>query len=319
MSKNSFRSMIVLVAVVFAVSIFGFDLLARAQKPEEQSDNANATTQKSNTKSKRRNTGRRRTKVDANANTAAEMPSAPDAADANTAADAKTTADVTAGQMQADDAAKVTSKPQRGKGRRRTSMGEASAMSRTAPTRQTDLSGTYSGTFDCNDAGVAGDTTLTITGNQFNLSDGKSGRITTATTRGYTAVAMQFGEFSMPTSGGATVAAPTIVSMRARKTGDRLTLTTVPGASRRCSFLPTGTTARTRRGRRTHQAPAATNATGTETANPAATGAPSAEPATPAASRRGRARRGRGNMNSNANVNMNSNANASPTATPPRR
>jgi len=249
MSKNNFRSMIVLVAVVFAVSIFGFDLLARAQKPENQNDNANATTPKSKTKSRRRGSSRLRANAKA--------------------------------------------------------------------TQETDLSGTYSGTFDCNDAGVAGDTTLTITGNQFNLSDGKSGRITTATTRGYTAVAMQFGEFSMPASGGATVTAPTIVSMRAKKTGDRLTLTTVPGASRRCSFLPTGTTARTRRGRRTHQAPAATNATGTETANPAETRATSAEPATPAASRRGRGRRGRGNMNSN--MNMNSNANASPTATPPRR
>ena len=251
MSKNIFRSMIVLVAVVFAVSSFGFDLRARAQKPENQNDNANATSPKSKTKSRRR--GSRRLRANAKA------------------------------------------------------------------TQQTDLSGTYSGTFDCNDAGVAGDTTLTITGNQFNLSDGKSGRITTATTRGYTAVAMQFGEFSMPASGGATVPAPTVVSMRARKTGDRLTLTTVPGASRRCSFLPTGTTARTKRGRRTHQAPAATNATGTETANPAETRATSAEPATPSASRRGRGRRRRGNMNSNANMNMNSNANASPTATPPRR
>jgi hypothetical protein len=333
MSKNIFRSMI-LMAVVFAVSSFGFDLLAQAQKPEEQSDNAKSATQKSNTKSKRLNTSRRRTKIEANANTAAEMPSASDAANASTAPDAKTAvdatpaADVTAGQMQPDDAAKMTSKPQRGKGRRRTSTGETSAGSRTAPTRQTDLSGTYSGTFDCSDAGVAGDTTLTITGDQFNLADGKSGHITTATTRGYTAVAMQFGEFSMPTSGGSAAAAPTIVSMRARKMGDRLTLTTVPGASRKCSFLPTGTTARTRRGRHTPP-PAVTNATGTETANPAQTEATSMEPATPAASPRVRRRRGRGNMKSNVKVNETPNsentgvgkpkADASPTPTPPRR
>ena len=299
MSKNIFRSMI-LMAVVFAVSSFGFDLLGRAQKPGTQNENANSATPNSNTKSRRRGSSRRRANANANAITAGEVPSAQDMGNANTSANAKT-----------------TSSPQRrGQGRRRTSKGETSAMSGMAPTQQTDLSGTYSGTFDCSDAGVAGDTTLTITGNQFNLSDGKSGHITTATTRGYTAVAMQFGEFSMPTSGGSTAAAPTIVSMRARKTGDRLTLTTVPGASHRCSFLPTGTTARTRRGRRTHQAPAATNAAGTETANPAKTPATSAEPATPAASRRGRGRRGRGSMKSN--MNMNSNTNASPTPAPPR-
>src|ERR1041385_90383 len=60
----------------------------------------------------------------------------------------------------------------------------------------TDLSGTYTGTMDCADAGITGDTTLTITGNTFTTSDGKSGRIVTDTTRGYTAVAMQFGEFA---------------------------------------------------------------------------------------------------------------------------
>jgi hypothetical protein len=110
-------------------------------------------------------------------------------------------------------------------------------------TEQTDLSGTYTGTFNCEPAGVSGETTLTITGNQFSLSDGKSGRIVASTTRGYTAVAMQFGETTAPSPGEA-FTPPIIVSLRARKSGDRLTLTTVPGAKHVCSFRPAGPVSR---------------------------------------------------------------------------
>jgi len=116
-------------------------------------------------------------------------------------------------------------------------------------TEQTDLSGTYTGTFTCEPAGVTGETTLTITGNQFTLSDGKSGRIVASTTRGYTAVAMQFGDTTATTPGAATTA-PIIISLRARKSGDRLTLTTVPGAKHVCSFRSTRTVSRGTRGRR---------------------------------------------------------------------
>jgi hypothetical protein len=104
-------------------------------------------------------------------------------------------------------------------------------------TEQTDLSGTYNGTFDCPDAGVSGETTLTINGNSFTLSDGKSGRIVAATTRGYTGITMQFGELQLATAKQPGVA-PVIVSMRAKKAGDRLTLTTIPNASHVCSFTP---------------------------------------------------------------------------------
>jgi hypothetical protein len=105
-------------------------------------------------------------------------------------------------------------------------------------TEQTDLSGTYTGTFDCADAGVSGETTLTITGNQFTLTDGKTGRIVAATTRGYTGATMQFGEFTLPPPGQAAGASLVIVSMRARKSGDRLTLTPVSGERHVCSFTP---------------------------------------------------------------------------------
>jgi hypothetical protein len=86
--------------------------------------------------------------------------------------------------------------------------------------------------------GLNGETTLTITGNQFTLPDGKSGRIVASTTRGYTAVAMQLGE-AMAATGTQPATVPKIVSLRAKKSGDRLTLTPVPGSTNTCSFTPT--------------------------------------------------------------------------------
>jgi hypothetical protein len=142
-------------------------------------------------------------------------------------------------------------------------------------TVQADLSGTYAGTFDCADAGLTGDTTLTITGNQFTTSDGKSGRITAATTRGYTAVAMQLGELTPAASGQPSVA-PTIVSLRAKKSRDRLTLTSVEGATHVCSFRPAGSRVAKQR-RMPPPAPAAA-----EAAKPAPVAEPVAAPAMPA-------------------------------------
>lgn len=146
-------------------------------------------------------------------------------------------------------------------------------------TEQADLSGTYAGTFDCADAGLTGDTTLTITGNQFTTSDGKSGRITAATTRGYTGVAMQFGEFTPPT-GTQPGSTPMTISMRAKKSRDRLTLTTVEGATHVCSFKPT-TTSRVAKPRR--MPPPAPTAGETAPAEPAAAPPMQPEPATPTA------------------------------------
>ena len=138
------------------------------------------------------------------------------------------------------------------------------ATSTAAATTQTDLSGTYTGMFRCEAAGLTGDTTLTINGNEFTTADGKTGRIVASTTGGYTAVAL-----SMP--GSDPTAPPTVISMRGHKRGNRLTLTSVPGSTMKCSFTPGRGMARNRRGQTTP------TATGTEVANPAA--APSAVPA----------------------------------------
>ena len=134
---------------------------------------------------------------------------------------------------------------------------------------QTDLSGTYTGTFDCEPLGLTGETTLTITGNDFTTADGKTGRIVASTTGGYTAVALQMGTMATAAS-TAPATPPVIVSMRARKSGTRLTLTPVAGAAMRCSFVP-GRTARSKRSR----TPAAT---GTEVAAPATTPVPTESP-----------------------------------------
>ena len=127
-----------------------------------------------------------------------------------------------------------------------------------------DLSGTYTGTFNCDSAGLTGDTTLTITGNQFTTADGKTGRIVASKSGGYTAVALQVGESTATTPAQ-------IVSLRARKSGNRLTLTSAPGATMKCSFMP----ATTARGRRNKTTPAAT---GTEVSNPATTPVPATTP-----------------------------------------
>lgn len=91
---------------------------------------------------------------------------------------------------------------------------------------QTDLSGTYTGTINFAEASLTGEATLTITGNEFAITTptgSQSGRITAITTRGYTGVAMRFNDLTAP--GGT----PLTVSARARRTGDRLTLSKIPG------------------------------------------------------------------------------------------
>ena len=144
----------------------------------------------------------------------------------------------------------------------------------TQQTMQTDLSGTYTGTFDCEPLGLTGETTLTISGNEFTTADGKTGRIVASTTHGYTAVALQMGGMTAPaaTTVSTTPApAPVVVSARARKSGSRLILTPVSGATMKCSFTPGRSVARGKRNR----TPAAT---GTEVSAPATAPVPAESP-----------------------------------------
>jgi hypothetical protein len=113
-------------------------------------------------------------------------------------------------------------------------------------TTQLDLSGAYAGTF-ANCEGLNGDTTLTITGDQFTTSDGKSGRIIASKTKGYTAVALQM-------SG----AGSKVMSFRGKKSGNKLTLSPVSGATSQCMFT-------------TSKSSASSTATGTTVASPSTT------------------------------------------------
>jgi hypothetical protein len=104
---------------------------------------------------------------------------------------------------------------------------------------QTDLSGTYTGKIDYADAGLTGDATLTITGNNFTLAAGsasQSGRVVAVTTCGYTAATMMFGDLTPPTPSPNPPPALPAVSLRVRKMGDRVTLMSVPGEKRSFSF-----------------------------------------------------------------------------------
>ena len=91
-------------------------------------------------------------------------------------------------------------------------------------TTQLDLSGTYAGTF-ANCEGLNGDTTLTITGDQFTTADGKTGRIIASKTKGYTAVALQMSGANSP-----------VMSFRGKKSGTKLTLSPVAGSTSQCMF-----------------------------------------------------------------------------------
>jgi hypothetical protein len=118
------------------------------------------------------------------------------------------------------------------KPRRHKAMAGMMATGRCDPTKQeqTDLSGTYTGKLKHgNEAAV--DAKLTITGNNFTGTmgtDTHSGRITAVTTCGYTAVTMMM------------EGAPRAMSLRAKKVGDNLTLTSVPGEQEMVTFSTRG-------------------------------------------------------------------------------
>lgn len=121
----------------------------------------------------------------------------------------------------------------------------AATTGRCDPTQQeqTDLSGTYTGKLTRPDGTVVKDATLTITGNNFTAtagSDTHSGRITAVTTCGYTAVTMMTGDMTPPAPGPNPPPPNQAISLRAKKMGDKITLTSVPGEPHKVSFVSTG-------------------------------------------------------------------------------
>ena len=108
---------------------------------------------------------------------------------------------------------------------------------------QTDLSGTYTGRVGYTDVVMAGDATLTISGNDFTLTNGQmtqEGRVVAVTTCNYTAVTMRFGKDASLAPSATPPPPIPIVSLRARRTGNGLVLETVPGEPRMFSFHSTG-------------------------------------------------------------------------------
>ena len=216
------------------------------------------------------------------------------------------------GQRQPRAASQTTEQTQQQTEQQTETMGQAQTGAQSQavmPGEQTDLFGTYTGTINFPDGGMSGEATLTIQGNTFTLTSGgttKTGRITAVTTRGYTAVTMQF---DGQATGGQQAPPAMIISLRARRNGDQLTLTSVRGETRQFSFVSGGTAqARRGRGRRGRAAKPAESATPATPAEPGQQSATPAEQATPAQPEQGRATRRNQRRNQRRNVNRNANA-----------
>jgi hypothetical protein len=103
-----------------------------------------------------------------------------------------------------------------------------------------DLSGTYTGKMQHGDD--ARDATLTISGNSLTMTSGSethTGRITAVTTCGYTAVTIMHGDGGT-SAPGKTSPPNKVISLRAKKVGDSLTLMSVPGEPEKVMFTSGG-------------------------------------------------------------------------------
>ena len=119
----------------------------------------------------------------------------------------------------------------------------------------TDLSGTYTGKMQHGDE--VRDATLTISGNNITVTSGSdthTGRITAVTTCGYTAVTIMHGDGGS-SAPGTTPPPNKVMSLRAKKVGDSLTLMSVPGEPEKMMFTSGGGARRPRRQRPRRPAP----------------------------------------------------------------
>ncbi len=340
--RNNCKSLLVRVcALIASFALVGADVIAvPAQNANSsttmnsgdammQSDNSNMSgNMNAGRRSRRGRRGRRRSNSNMSGNMSGEMNAnmSGDAStpDANTSGNANMSGDAATmqnGNMSGDTSGSMntgtTTRRGRRRGRRNRAMagGDAAMAADTGAMAQTgamasntgggtdaDLSGTYSGTINYPDGGMTGDATLTITGRDFTLMSGgqsATGTVTAVTTRGYTGASMRFGT-DVPAK---------IVSVRARKTGDRLTLTNVKGETHEFSFNSGrgGATAMggSRRGRRTRRGRRGAMMADTTGATPMASDATNAT--TPDASMSGNM----SNDQSNANMAGDANSNMS--------
>ncbi|HKS30321.1 MAG TPA: hypothetical protein VJS44_21025 [Pyrinomonadaceae bacterium] len=308
MSKSSTikRSTILLFVFVVSVALVAADLVVFAQNSNSstQDDQTRGGQMTSNGNMQNTNSGRgrrrRRGRTAAAASTA-------NTGDATTDASMQGNTGDMSGNMNMSTGQGGRRRRRRGGGGTTASTGVMTTTTPIAMSEQTDLSGSYTGTLSCAGIPVSGEGTLAITGNQFTFTPtgggaSASGRVAAVTTRGYTAVAMQFGDSSAPPP-GQTSTPPIIISLRARRAGDRLTLSGVQGtATSDCSFSSAGASGmggRRRRGRRSMSTGMATTTDTTATAGTTDAGA-----TTTTGTGTGRRRRGRrGSANSNGNAN----------------
>lgn len=143
------------------------------------------------------------------------------------------------------------SAPRRRRGRRRAPVQIVSEIAVTAPGAQdddsrgdlsgerVDLSGTYTGRVTTTGGHeMSGDAELTINGNTFTLtSEGMThnGRFYAVLTRGAISAALYFSDVQ-----DSATSTPLVFNVRARKSGDRLTLTPAPFTKNRLTFTPRG-------------------------------------------------------------------------------
>ena len=163
-----------------------------------------------------------------------------------------TNSSTTAGEGAQNDNATMTPRPRRGRGRRRAPAQVVDEIAVIAPAAQdddsmgdlsgekVDLSGTYEGNLST--AGGAseignGKATLTINGNTFTLAtEGgatHNGRVYAVLTRGATSAALYFADIRDPAT-----STPVVYNVRARKSGDRLTLSPAPQTTATLTFAP---------------------------------------------------------------------------------
>ncbi|HEX8500701.1 MAG TPA: hypothetical protein VF659_08930 [Pyrinomonadaceae bacterium] len=136
--------------------------------------------------------------------------------------------------------------------------GQAAAGTGDLSGDRADLSGTYTGHLTMSGGHeMSGDGTLTITGNTFTLTVDAmthNGRVYAVTTRGYVGAAFYFTDITDPTTN-----TPVVANVRARKTGERLTLSPVPETRTRLTFASGGGAGGSRRGRRGRRGAGTTN------------------------------------------------------------